>query len=282
MIEKAIAYKNNNKEFIISLKKLGLSEDEINFILKKYKRKKFEGGGDGGGGDGGGGDGGGDGGDGGDGSSDGSGGGVGGDDGAAASSAGDAGVGTGDSAGVGGSGDSAAGGVGSGPGGEADTSGVSAAQSEAQSVTADNISTQAQADQEDAATAAAANQTGIAGLADKALQAYMAFSPTIAIARAFADTISKITRGVVAPNDYSQVTESVQHNAPGPNNNGGINTINQFAPLYNTSTGDNTADTLRTRLNALIQTQQPVVRGIPSVSPYSNYTLLDLATKGLI
>jgi hypothetical protein len=36
------------------------------------------------------------------------------------------------------------------------------------------------------------------------------------------------------------------------------------------------------RLNNLIQAQQPVIRGIPTVSPYSNYTLLDLARRGLI
>ena len=202
----------------------------------------------------------------------------GGDDGAGASAAGDAGGATGDSGGVGGSGDSGAGGVGQGPGGEEGTSGVSAAQAAAQSVTADNVSMQAQADMEDAATAAAANaanQTGIAGLATRALQAYMAFSPTVAVAKAIANTISNISKGVTAPDDYSQVDTSVQTNTPGPNNSGGINTIQQYAPLTNTSSGDNTGDALVTRLNAALKTQ-PNIYGIPSVSPYSNYTLLDL------
>jgi len=207
----------------------------------------------------------------------------GGDDGAGASAAGDAGGATGDSGGVGGSGDSGAGGVGQGPGGEEGTSGVSAAQAAAQSVTADNVSMQAQADMEDAATAAAANAAnpGITGLVDKAIQTYMAFSPTVAIAKAIANTISNMQKGVTAPDDFSQVDTSVQTSTPGPNNSGGVTTINQYAPLYNTSTGDNTSDALRTRLNNLIQAQ-PVVTGIPSVSPYSNYTLLDLARKGLI
>jgi hypothetical protein len=202
----------------------------------------------------------------------------GGDDGAGASAAGDAGGATGDSGGVGGSGDSGAGGVGQGPGGEEGTSGVSAAQAAAQSVTADNVSMQAQADMEDAATAAAANaanQTGIAGLATKALQAYMAFSPTVAIAKAIANTISNISKGVTAPDDFSQMDTSVQTSTPGPNNSGGITTIEQYAPLTNISSGDNTGDALVTRLNAALKTQ-PNIYGIPSVSPYSNYTLLDL------
>jgi chorismate synthase len=59
------------------------------------------------------------------------------------------------------------------------------------------------------------------------------------------------------------------------NNSGGVTTINQYAPLYNTSTGDNTGDALVSRLNAALKSQ-PVITGIPSISPYSNYTLLDL------
>jgi len=102
------------------------------------------------------------------------------------------------------------------------------------------------------------------------------------LSRAVSNVVGNISRGVTGPSDDTQEESSVQSSAPTSSNGGGINTINQFAPLYNTSTGDNTADALRTRLNALIQTQQPVVRGIPSVSPYSNYTLLDLDKKGLI
>jgi len=216
--------------------------------------------------------------------------------------AGDAGASTGDSAGVGGSGDSTSGeGSGSGPGGEAgtggfgpagDTMGSSTAQDQtanqqaaAQNVTADDVSVAAQADAEDAATAAAANAatSGLGNLARQAFQAYMTVSPIGMLSRAVATAISNVQKGVEAPNDYSQATESVQTSTSNDSNGGGgIRTINQFAPLYNTTTGDNTADALRTRLSNLVQTQQPVIYGIPTVSPYSNYTLLDLSRKGLI
>ena len=214
---------------------------------------------------------------------------------------GDAGNATGDSAGVGGSGDSTSGeGSGSGPGGEAGTGGVGPAgdtmgsstaqdteanqQAAAQNVTADDVATAAQADQEDAATAAAANAatSGIGNLARQAFNAYMAVSPIGMLSRAVSNVVGNISRGVTGPSDDTQETESVQSSAPASSNGGGINTINQFAPLYNTSTGDNAADALRTRLSNLIQVQQPVIRGIPTVSPYSNYTLLDLARRGYI
>jgi hypothetical protein len=94
---------------------------------------------------------------------------------------------------------------------------------------------------------------------------------------------SNIGRGVTGPSDDTQEQSSVQTSAPSASDGGGgITTINQFAPLSNPTTGDNTADALRTRLSNLIQVQQPVIRGIPTVSPYSNYTLLDLARRGLI
>lgn len=238
---------------------------------------------------------------------DGSGGGDGGSSGGSGGSggsdaSGDAGNATGDSAGVGGSGDSADGtGAGSGPGGEAGTGGVGPAgdtmgsstaadteanqQAAAQNVTADDVSMSVQAAEEDAATAAAANAatTGIGNLARQAIQAYMTYSPIGMLSRAVSNVVGNISRGVTGPSDDTQETESVQSSAPNTaTSGGGINTINQFAPLYNTSTGDNTADALRTRLNNLVQTQQPVIYGIPTVSPYSNYTLLDLARKGLI
>ena len=143
--------------------------------------------------------------------------------------AGDAGNATGDSAGVGGSGDSADGaGAGSGPGGESGTGGVggigvgdtfgsSTAQDQtanqqaaAQNVTADDISMQAQADMEDAATAAAANQTGIMGninsLLNKAMQTYMNYSLIGLVGQA----IGNVSRGVTSPDDYSQMDTSVQ------------------------------------------------------------------------
>jgi hypothetical protein len=157
-------------------------------------------------------------------------------------------------------------------------------QAAAQNVTADDVSMANQAAEEDAATAAAANAatSGISNLARQAFQAYMTYSPIGMLSRAVSNVVGNISRGVTAPNDFSQATESVQSSAPTSSNSGGINTVNQFAPLYNTSTGDNASDALRTRLSNLIQVQQPVIRGIPTVSPYSNYTLLDLTKRGLI
>lgn len=179
----------------------------------------------------------------------------GGDDGAGASSAGDAGGATGDSAGVGGSGDSAAGGVGSGPGGEEGTSGVAAAQAAAQSISADDVATAAQADQEDAETAAAANAatSGIGNLARQAIQAYMTYSPIGMLSRAVSNVVGNISRGVTAPNDFSQATESVQSTSPTTSDTGGgITTIQSYAPLTNSSSGDNTYDVMRIRLENLL------------------------------
>jgi len=93
---------------------------------------------------------------------------------------------------------------------------------------------------------------------------------------------SNIGRGVTGPSDDTQESTSVQSGPAQDSSGGGITTINQFAPLYNTSTGDNTVDAMRTRLENLLRPQQSVVRGIPSVSPYSNYTLLDLSRRGYI
>ena len=218
--------------------------------------------------------------------------------------AGDAGNATGDSAGVGGSGDSADGtGAGSGPGGEAGTGGVGPAgdtmgsstaqdaeanqQAAAQNVTADDVSVAAQADQEDAETAAAAqaaqSQTGImstlGNLARTAFNAYSTFSP-LGIALS---ALGNISRGVTPANDYSQATTSVQTSAPSTSTGGGgITTIQNYAPLYNTSTGNNTSDSIRTRLENLLKTQtvqvptsQTVYQG-QNINPLSNYTLLDL------
>jgi hypothetical protein len=88
---------------------------------------------------------------------------------------------------------------------------------------------------------------------------------------------SNIGRGVTGPSDDTQEQSSVQS---GPaqsvsDGGGGITTINQFAPLYNTSTGDNTADSIRIRLENLL-VQRPTSYGIPAASQLSNYNLLDL------
>ena len=87
---------------------------------------------------------------------------------------------------------------------------------------------------------------------------------------------SSIGRGVTGPSDDTQEQSSVQTSAPSaPDGGGGITTINQFAPLYNPTTGDNTADAMRLRLNALL-VQRPTSYGIPAANQLSNYNLLDL------
>ena len=275
MIEKAIAYKKIDKDVISSLKKLGLSKYEINFILKKYKRKKFEDGGDSGGDSGGQGDS-----------------GPGGsDDGSGHGGPGDSGPGD---SGPGGSDDGTGhGGPGPGPGGAEGGFGIGpdaaqeAAQSAAQSISQDNISMQAQADMEDASRAAAAQQSGITN-AINAVKNYAMNPATIGrtlgmaafgIPGAIAGGMigSNIGRGVTAPDDFSQLDTSVQSGPAQDSSGSGINTINQFAPLYNTSTGDNTADAMRARLNVLLDVK-PTVYGIPAaVNQLSNYSLLDLS-----
>jgi hypothetical protein len=160
----------------------------------------------------------------------------GGDDGAGASAAGDAGASTGDSGGVGGSGDSTGGeGVGSGPGGEADTGGVSAANAantESGITTAVNAVQNAvknsiqNAINNPVATAIGITMGPVAGLA----------------ARGISNAISAANRGVTAPDDFSQVTESVQTNTQSPTSDGGISTIQAYAPVYNPDTGNPTMD----------------------------------------
>jgi hypothetical protein len=56
---------------------------------------------------------------------------------------------------------------------------------------------------------------------------------------------------------------------------GGITTIQSYAPLSNTSTGDNTADSIRKRLEDLL-VQRPTSYVTPTASQLSNYNLLDL------
>jgi len=164
----------------------------------------------------------------------------GGDDGAGASSAGDAGASTGDSAGVGGSGDSTSGGgVGSGPGGEEGTGGVSAANAAAANEgitsvvgkavdTVTNFGKQAIANAVNNPVATAIGVIGgpVAGM----------------VANAISQAVDAANRGVTAPNDFSQVTESVQTNTQSPSSGGGISTIQAYAPLYNPDTGNPTMD----------------------------------------
>ena len=163
------------------------------------------------------------------------------------------------------------GGPGPGPGGAEGGFGIGpdaateAAQSEAQSISADNVSTQAQADQEDAATAAAAN-TGVMGALSNAVQNAianaranpvstaigMAFGPVAGLAaRGIASAVDAANRGVTGPSDDTQESTSVQSGpSQSPGGDGGITTLPQYAPLINPYTGDNLVDALVARYRA--------------------------------
>jgi len=297
MIEKAVTYKNADKDFISSLKKLGLSKDEINLILKKHNRKNFDDGGDSGGDTPGGNTPGGDtpggntpGGDtpGGNTPGDSTGGlgglGLGGEGlGLGGLGLGGEGLGLGgEGLGLGGLGDLG----GLGLGGFGDTFGSSTAQDQAANEAAAQAA-QAETEVTEVDMTPPAPQT-----IQEEVMAHIQSQMTLAslVGRAIGMTLagpvggflgglagSNIGRGVTGPNDYSQATSSVQ-NGPAQTttgDSGGITTIQSYAPLTNISSGDNTGDALVARLNAALKSQ-PVITGIPSISPYSNYTLLDL------
>jgi len=182
------------------------------------------------------------------------------------------GPGAGDS-GPGGSDDGTGhGGPGPGPGGAEGGFGIGpdaateAAQSAAQSISADDVSAQAQADQEDAATAAAAAEAEESGLS-KAMTAVQnqiqraianpvqtvigAINPFAGLAFGLAkEAYSNFSRGVTAPDDYSQLDTSVQTGPAQSSTGGGINTLQEYAPLYNSSntSGDSTMDAYIRRL----------------------------------
>ena len=154
-------------------------------------------------------------------------------------------------------------GPGSGPGGAESGFGIGpdaateAAQSAAQSISADNVSTQAQADQEDAATAAAAN-TGVMGSLSNAVQNAIAnaranpvataigiaMGPVAGLAaRGIGMAVDAANRGVTGPSDDTQESTSVQSGpAQSPSDGGGIATIQSYAPTYNADTGNPTMD----------------------------------------
>jgi len=234
MIDKRASY--SDKNFAKHLKGLGLSEEEIKYILNETKRKKFEDGGDGG--------------DGGDGS--------GGSD-----SAGDAGDSTGDSAGVGGSGDSTSGeGSGSGPGGESGTGGVGGESPGSFGGAEEGFGIGPNAAAE--AEASAAANTGVTGavntltgFAKQSIQnainnpvatALGMMNPALGLGYNLAQkAYSNYSKGVAAPDDYSQLDTSVQTNTQSPSS-GGIGTIQEYAPTYNTDTGNPTMDAYMRRL----------------------------------
>jgi hypothetical protein len=262
MIEKAIAYKKNDKDFISSLKKLDLSEDEINFILKKSKRKKFEDGGDSGGSDSGPG-----------GSDDGSGhggpgtgstGGPGGAEGgfgigpdaeseAAASNAAAAAAAaaSGFSPDIGGI-------VGPGPG-QVDTTGFGTSYSDLDmgpvgpnAMAGIDMSMPALQTREEKAMAQARNTFSPMGILGGLLGMMSGLPGGFGLGSKIG---SNIGRGVTAPDDFSQLNTSVQI-GPAQDSIGGDGILNIYAPLTNSTTGDNTRDALLARYMSYLRSQR--------------------------
>ena len=126
----------------------------------------------------------------------------------------------------------------------------------------------------------------VTSLIESAIKGYMNFSPTGLAIKGITGLVDSVTKGKTGPSDDTQETFSVQV-GPSPTNDpgGGITTIPTYASLTNVSTGDNTADAMRTRLENLLK--GPPIAKIPTgeftqvnnlqnISPLSNYTLLDL------
>jgi hypothetical protein len=263
MIDKSVNY--NDKDFSKHLKGLGLSKEEISYILGETKRKKFEGGGDGGsGGDGSSGDG-----SSGDGSS-----------GEGDSSAGDSGPGGSDD----GSGHGGPGGSDSGPGGSddgtghggpgpgdsgpgvGDTFGSSTADDAASNQAASEAAAQAASDeatigmQTDPTVTETGVMSTIAGFARDAITnainnplstiAGIALGPVGGLAaKGIAAAVDAANRGVTGRNDASQAQTSVQSGpSQSPSDGGGISTIQEYAPIYNPDTGNPTMDAYMRRL----------------------------------
>jgi hypothetical protein len=180
----------------------------------------------------------------------------------------------GSSGGDGGQGDSGPGGSddgsghgGPGPGSQGESTGdapgtqggtvgeaQASAQADAQSISQDDVSMQAQADMEDSSrAAAAAEQSGLSKAMtavqnqiqkaiDNPVQTALGFvNPAYGLAFGLAkDAYSNYSRGVTAPDDYSQATESVQSGPSQAPSGGGI--VDLYAPLYNPDTGNPTMD----------------------------------------
>ena len=186
-------------------------------------------------------------------------GGVGGSD-----ASGNAGNATGDSAGIGGSGDTSGGGFGSGPGGESGTGGLGGFGDTFGSSTAQDQAANEEAETE--VTEVDMTPPALQTLEEKAmahLQAQM--TPAALVGRAIGMAIAgkvggyfggligaNIGRGVTEPSDYTQEQSSVQ-NGPAQTttgDSGGINTLQAYAPLYNSSdtSGDPTMDAYMRKL----------------------------------
>jgi hypothetical protein len=69
-------------------------------------------------------------------------------------------------------------------------------------------------------------------------------------ARGISMAVDAANRGVTAPDDYSQATESVQSGPATSPSDGGIGTMQAYAPLYNSpgTSGDSTMDSYIRRL----------------------------------
>jgi len=184
-------------------------------------------------------------------SSSGSGGGVGGDDGAAASNAGDEGTATGDSGGVGGSGAGTGGqGAGSGPGGESGTGGVASGPSGiGGSEEGFGIGPDAETEAAASAAAAAAVDTGIMGTISNAVRNAIQNAinnPVATVLGMVNPVLGFIATAISNPQPATpESLETAQVAASGTNSGGGgINTLQAYAPLYNSSetSGDPTMD----------------------------------------
>ena len=153
----------------------------------------------------------------------------------------------------------------SGPGGSDDGTGHGGVGSVGPSDAGFGIGPDAAAEAE-ASNAANAATTGVMGTISNAISnafsnamanpgrtaVGMAFGPAAALGfDALSQAVSSISRGVTAPNDYSQATDSVQSAAPSdPSGGGGITTLPEYAPLVNQSTGDPLLDSLIARYRA--------------------------------
>jgi len=227
MIDKRASY--SDKNFAKHLKGLGLSEEEIKYILGETKRKKFEDGGD-------------------------SGGDSGGESGGESASSGE-GESTGDASDQGGT-EGPGTDAGQGPG---DTFGSSTADDAASNQAASEAAAQAASDEATLGMqqSPATEETGImSSLTNFGRQAFqnainnpvstmigMAFGPVAGLAaRGIAAAVDAANRGVTGPNDHSQETASVQSNTQSTSGDGGIATIQQYAPAYNPDTGNPTMD----------------------------------------
>jgi hypothetical protein len=103
--------------------------------------------------------------------------------------------------------------------------------------------------------AVTAVQTAIQNQVQKAIDnpvqtALSIANPALGLAYSFAkDAYSNYSKGVTAPDDFSQLDTSVQSGpSQSPSGGGGLTTIPQYAPLYNPDTGNPTMDAYIRRL----------------------------------